>query len=152
MGGSHRLVYPAADLLTVREHLELFAKIKGVSADRVERVVADKLTEMDLGDFENKKAGSLSGGNKRKLSVAIAMMGNPPLMFLDEVCGRCVHWLLLAWFCVACVTACVCVNACLRLAAKHRHGPCGSSIHVESHCRNGEDLVHCACVAQYGGV
>ena len=37
-------------------------------------------------DFENKLAGSLSGGNKRKLSVAIAMMGRPPLLFLVRTC------------------------------------------------------------------
>lgn len=39
---------------------------------------------MSLGEFENKRAGSLSGGNKRKLSVAIALVGNPPLLFMDE--------------------------------------------------------------------
>ena len=37
---------------------------------------------MDLRKFENKTAGSLSGGNKRKLSVAIAMIGDPPIVFL----------------------------------------------------------------------
>ena len=39
---------------------------------------------MDLKKFENICAGKLSGGNKRKLSVAIAMIGNPPIIFLDE--------------------------------------------------------------------
>ena len=37
-----------------------------------------------MGNFINKTAGSLSGGNKRKLCVAIALIGNPPLVFLDE--------------------------------------------------------------------
>ena len=39
---------------------------------------------MDLKVFENVIAGTYSGGNKRKLSVAIAMLGNPPIVFLDE--------------------------------------------------------------------
>jgi ATP-binding cassette subfamily A (ABC1) protein 1 len=72
------------DLLTVREHLELYARIKGVPEKEVTSVVETKLTEMDLRQFANKKAGTLSGGNKRKLSVAIALIGDPPIVFLDE--------------------------------------------------------------------
>ncbi|EGZ19833.1 ABC transporter lipid export ABCA family [Phytophthora sojae] len=72
------------ELLTVREHLELFASIKGVPRSQLNDVVVDKISQLNLGDFENKLAGSLSGGNKRKLSVAIAMIGNPRIIFLDE--------------------------------------------------------------------
>jgi|TARA_B110000285_G_C15129735_1_gene622736 ATP-binding cassette, subfamily A (ABC1), member 3 len=39
---------------------------------------------MDLDQFVNAKVETLSGGNKRKVSVSIAMIGNPPLVFLDE--------------------------------------------------------------------
>jgi ABC-type multidrug transport system ATPase subunit len=73
------------ELLTVREHLELYGRIKGMEGEDLERVVRGKLEQMDLTDFENKAAGSLSGGNKRKLSVAIAMIGEPSIVFLDEV-------------------------------------------------------------------
>ncbi|KAH9143316.1 hypothetical protein AeRB84_012675 [Aphanomyces euteiches] len=72
------------DLLTVREHLELFASIKGVPTDFIEATVKEKMDQMNLNDFEHKLAGTLSGGNKRKLSVAIALIGSPPIIFLDE--------------------------------------------------------------------
>ncbi|CAI5718847.1 unnamed protein product [Peronospora effusa] len=72
------------DLLTVREHLELFASIKGVRRSQLNEVVEDKIKQLNLRDFEQKLAGSLSGGNKRKLSVAIAMIGDPRIIFLDE--------------------------------------------------------------------
>lgn len=48
------------------------------------QVVEDKLAEFDLWSQANKPSCSLSGGNKRKLSVAIAMIGDPPLVILDE--------------------------------------------------------------------
>ncbi|TYZ68281.1 hypothetical protein PybrP1_002937 [[Pythium] brassicae (nom. inval.)] len=72
------------ELLSVREHLELFARIKGVSSRELRAVVDDLMHQMNLDDFEHKLAGTLSGGNKRKLSVAIAMIGSPPIIFLDE--------------------------------------------------------------------
>lgn len=70
--------------MTVREHLEFYAKVKGV-VDRYRVPIVEKqMEEMDLKEFENVRAEKLSGGNKRKLSVAIAMIGNPPIVFLDE--------------------------------------------------------------------
>ncbi|EAR99563.1 ABC transporter family protein (macronuclear) [Tetrahymena thermophila SB210] len=70
--------------LTAREHLELYAAIKGIPYELREGLVAKKIKEMGLSEFEHKLAGTYSGGNKRKLSVAIAMLGNPPIVFLDE--------------------------------------------------------------------
>jgi ATP-binding cassette subfamily A (ABC1) protein 1 len=70
--------------LTVKEHLELFAKIKGIPENLVGFTVREKMDQLNLNAFENKLAGKLSGGNKRKLSVAIAMIGSPPVVFLDE--------------------------------------------------------------------
>ncbi|RHY26670.1 hypothetical protein DYB32_007410 [Aphanomyces invadans] len=72
------------DLLTVREHLELFACIKGIPSNLMHDTVVGLMDQMNLNDFEHKLAGTLSGGNKRKLSVAIAMIGSPPIIFLDE--------------------------------------------------------------------
>lgn len=48
------------------------------------QVVMEKLAEFDLLKHANKPSFSLSGGNKRKLSVAIAMIGDPPIVILDE--------------------------------------------------------------------
>ena len=39
---------------------------------------------MDLTEYVNVRAEKLSGGNKRKLSVAMAIIGNPPIILLDE--------------------------------------------------------------------
>ncbi|XP_057982078.1 ABC transporter A family member 1 [Malania oleifera] len=72
------------EYLTVQEHLELYARIKGVPDYRMEDVVMEKLVEFDLLKHANKPSFSLSGGNKRKLSVAIAMIGDPPIVILDE--------------------------------------------------------------------
>ena len=70
--------------LTVREHLEFYTKIKKIPKNLREDLIVKQLKAMNLEQYERKYAGTLSGGNKRKLSVAIAMIGNPPVVFLDE--------------------------------------------------------------------
>jgi ATP-binding cassette subfamily A (ABC1) protein 3 len=73
------------DLLTVREHLELFGRFKGFAAPaRLAKEVDRLLNKLRIQEFANKLAGSLSGGNKRKLSLAIAMIGDPRVLVLDE--------------------------------------------------------------------
>ncbi|KAI3471688.1 hypothetical protein Pfo_028338 [Paulownia fortunei] len=72
------------EFVTVREHLDLYARIKGVLESELERVVMEKLVEFNLLKHADKPSYALSGGNKRKLSVAIAMIGDPPLVILDE--------------------------------------------------------------------
>jgi ABC-type Na+ transport system ATPase subunit NatA len=72
------------DHLTGREHLRLYAKIKGIPLAAIPAVVEQKIGEMGLSQYADRGAWSYSGGTKRKLSVAIAMIGDPDLVFLDE--------------------------------------------------------------------
>ncbi|PTB69131.1 P-loop containing nucleoside triphosphate hydrolase protein [Trichoderma citrinoviride] len=72
----------ALDQMTVREHLEFYAQIRGVS--NVEHNVSAVLQAVGLNAFSTRMAAKLSGGNKRKLSLGIALMGNPGVLLLDE--------------------------------------------------------------------
>jgi ATP-binding cassette subfamily A (ABC1) protein 3 len=72
------------ELMTVEQHLEYYARLKGVIKDKRKILVEDAIQKMNLEEHRKKAAGSLSGGNKRKLSVAIAVLGNPPIILLDE--------------------------------------------------------------------
>ena len=70
--------------LTVVEHLQIYASLKGIKRDLAPKLIEKAIKDMDLLDYVNIAANNLSGGNKRKMSVAMAMLGNPPLIFLDE--------------------------------------------------------------------
>ncbi|XP_005385060.1 PREDICTED: retinal-specific ATP-binding cassette transporter [Chinchilla lanigera] len=72
------------DLLTGREHLYLYARLRGVPAAEIERVANWGIQSLGLSLYADRLAGTYSGGNKRKLSTAIALIGCPPLMLLDE--------------------------------------------------------------------
>lgn len=71
-------------LMTVEEHLWFYAKIKGIPASKRHEVIERAIKELNLSENRTKPAGTLSGGNKRKLQVAIAILGNPPIILLDE--------------------------------------------------------------------
>ncbi|KAI4374544.1 hypothetical protein MLD38_012526 [Melastoma candidum] len=72
------------DLLTGEEHLYLFAKIKGLPPNSIKMVVEKSLTEVRLTESAKMRSGHYSGGMKRRLSVAIALIGDPKLVILDE--------------------------------------------------------------------
>ena len=73
-----------AERLTVKENLEFMARLYGFgkekTAERVNRTVAD----FQLEEVLDQRAGTLSGGWKRKLSIAMALIGEPSVLFLDE--------------------------------------------------------------------
>ncbi|GFO31427.1 ATP-binding cassette sub-family a member 5, partial [Plakobranchus ocellatus] len=70
--------------LSCREHLRIFANIKGVPSSQIDKTIEKALQDVDLVSHSNTLAENLSGGQKRKLSVAIALIGDPKLIFLDE--------------------------------------------------------------------
>uniref|UniRef100_A0A674B0E2 P-type phospholipid transporter n=1 Tax=Salmo trutta TaxID=8032 RepID=A0A674B0E2_SALTR len=72
------------DLLTGREHLEFYAVLRGVPEKEVCEVAEWGIRKLGLVKYVDKAAGSYSGGNMRKLSTAMALIGGPPVVFLDE--------------------------------------------------------------------
>ncbi|XP_052174572.1 ABC transporter A family member 2 isoform X2 [Diospyros lotus] len=72
------------DALSGQEHLHLFASIKGLPPASIESVAQKSLAEVRLTEAAKIRAGSYSGGMKRRLSVAIALIGDPKLVILDE--------------------------------------------------------------------
>ncbi|XP_012735452.2 phospholipid-transporting ATPase ABCA1 isoform X1 [Fundulus heteroclitus] len=73
-----------SDLLTGREHLELYARLRGVPEESVTKVAQWGVRKLGLTQYAEQEAGGYSGGNKRKLSTAISLIGAPPVIFLDE--------------------------------------------------------------------
>jgi ABC-type multidrug transport system ATPase subunit len=74
--------------LTVREHIQFFARLKGlyskVSVDEAEEQVDQALVDVALSEKRNTLSRYLSGGMKRKLSVAVAFCGGSKVVLLDE--------------------------------------------------------------------
>ena len=77
----HDAIFPT---LTVEETIKFYALVKGIRTNKIRPVVEKAIRDLNLKDHRNKLAGTLSGGNKRKLSVAMALIGNPPIILLDE--------------------------------------------------------------------
>lgn len=74
--------------LTVHEHIKFFARIKGIyskmSNEEVEAHIDQAIADVALSEKSNTLAKNLSGGMKRKLSVAIAFCGDSKVVLLDE--------------------------------------------------------------------
>ncbi len=72
-----------AENLTVKENLEFMASLY-LEKERIAGAVSEAVKAFGLEEFVNKKAKHLSGGWKRKLSIAMAIIGEPKILFLDE--------------------------------------------------------------------
>ena len=70
--------------LTVRENLEFIAGIYGFNKGRTEEQVKKMIAQFSLEEVENRKAKTLSGGWQRKLNIAMALITEPEVLFLDE--------------------------------------------------------------------
>ncbi|KAL2150678.1 hypothetical protein VTH82DRAFT_7241 [Thermothelomyces myriococcoides] len=74
--------FDAIDVMTVEDHLRFYARVRGIPD--VEHNVSAVMRAVGLTGLRTRQAHALSGGNKRKLSLGIALMGNPTVVLLDE--------------------------------------------------------------------
>lgn len=72
------------DRLTVRENLLFFGAIKGLQEEALLHTVEAFLQALHIQQYEHKLIQQLSGGNRRKVSLAVALIGAPPTVYLDE--------------------------------------------------------------------
>ena len=72
------------EMLTGYENLDFFGKMKGVPSDKLKKEIEYIAEIVDLTDDLKKLVSKYSGGMKRRLSLAIALIGSPELLILDE--------------------------------------------------------------------
>uniref|UniRef100_A0A671URV1 ATP-binding cassette, sub-family A (ABC1), member 1A n=1 Tax=Sparus aurata TaxID=8175 RepID=A0A671URV1_SPAAU len=105
------------DLLTGREHLEFYAILRGVPEKEVCEVAEWGIRKLGLVKYVDKSAGSYSGGNMRKLSTAIALIGGPPVVFLVTT----VEYLIMEECEALCTRMAIMVNGRFRCLGSVQH-------------------------------
>ena len=70
--------------LSVKENMELMCGIHGFSKEKTRAKLAELCERFNLGEVLNRRAGKLSGGWQRRVSIALALIGEPQILFLDE--------------------------------------------------------------------
>jgi ABC-2 type transport system ATP-binding protein len=74
-------LYP---VVSVRQNLLLFGRLAGLSQSQIRTGIDDVAHALSITDLLDRKAGELSGGQKRRVHTAIALLHRPPLLLLDE--------------------------------------------------------------------
>lgn len=72
------------ETLTVSEHLELFGKFKGLDRRSARFQAAEIIKDLELENETTQRVGQLSGGQRRRILIGLALLGKPPLLILDE--------------------------------------------------------------------
>ncbi|KAI8815090.1 hypothetical protein BJ742DRAFT_670515 [Cladochytrium replicatum] len=72
------------DDLTAREHITLYARLKGVPIEQLPALIEARLKAVRLWKVADQRAGAFSGGMKRRLSMVISTIGDPKVIFMDE--------------------------------------------------------------------
>jgi len=70
--------------MTVKEHLEFYSRIKGIPPEKREKFIEEALEDVMLSNRANHKISELSGGMRRRVSVAISIVSDPKIIFFDE--------------------------------------------------------------------
>ena len=70
--------------MSIEENLIMIATIRGVPSSQIKEEVKNTIMKVGLSDQQGKLAGTLSGGNKRKLSLGMSIIGGVRFLFLDE--------------------------------------------------------------------
>ncbi|CAF3320764.1 unnamed protein product [Rotaria sp. Silwood2] len=71
-------------LLTAREHLYFYARLRGIKRKNIPFITERLLKRLGLTLWADRPVKQYSSGNKRKLSTAVSLIGNPPIVFMGE--------------------------------------------------------------------
>ncbi len=130
--------------LTAREHLALFARIKGVPEEIIPDYCEHLILRLGLQEgIADKPSKGYSGGNKRKLCVGMALIGNPPIVFLyatphfTRTPSTHAHGAL-------CHSVCVCIDG--RHVTRLSHAGSNLIYVPAQHARSPVHRAVCACV------
>ncbi|KAF7992262.1 hypothetical protein HCN44_001587 [Aphidius gifuensis] len=72
------------DTLNAWDHLNLFARLRGVPTSQIHFVVRNWIIKLNLTACASQPSATYSGGNRRRLNIAMALIGNPALVLMDE--------------------------------------------------------------------